>query len=134
MMSGATFFFCSLILATLFASQVQAGWEMLSPEYGALRDVARRQTPSDDQGPRIIIDAGYGEISYTSTWPHPTSADIVPSTDRFLMDWMLQGDRPTSSHGCYIRHHTGSGYGRNMRQFRWVCIRMSGIGGWLTHL
>jgi hypothetical protein len=35
---------------------------MLSPEYGALRDVVRRQ---DNQGPKIVIDAGHGEISYT---------------------------------------------------------------------
>jgi hypothetical protein len=61
-MGGATLFSCSLILVTLFVSQVQAGWEMLSPEYGALRDVVRRR---DNQGPKIVIDAGHGEISYT---------------------------------------------------------------------
>jgi hypothetical protein len=60
-MGGATLSFCSLILVTVFVSQVQAGCEMMAPEYGALRDVARRQ----DQGPMIKIDAGYGEISYT---------------------------------------------------------------------
>jgi hypothetical protein len=60
-MGGTTLFSCSLILTTFFVSQVQAGWEMLSPDYAALRDVARRQ---DNQGPRIVIDAGNGETSY----------------------------------------------------------------------
>jgi hypothetical protein len=62
-MGGATLSFCLLTLATFLVSQVKAGWEMLSPEYGALRDVVKRQ---ENQGPRIIIDAGYGQISYTT--------------------------------------------------------------------
>jgi hypothetical protein len=69
---------------------------MLSPQYGALRDVVRRQ---DNQGPKIIIDAGYGEISYISVQQHGRSADIV-LFERLLMDRMLQRNRPTSAHGC----------------------------------
>jgi hypothetical protein len=61
-MGGATFSFCSLILATVFVSQVQARWDMLSPQYGAPQDVVRRQ---NNQNPMIKIDAGYGEMSYT---------------------------------------------------------------------
>jgi hypothetical protein len=57
-MGGATLLCCSLILATFFIAQAQAGWEMLSPEYKALRDVVKRQQPNQD--PRITIDAGYG--------------------------------------------------------------------------
>jgi hypothetical protein len=61
-MGGATFSFCSLILATVFVSQVQARWDMLSPQCGAPQDVVRRQ---NNQNPMIKIDAGYGEMSYT---------------------------------------------------------------------
>ena len=113
-MGGATISFCSLILATVFISQVKAGWEMLAPEYGALRDVVRRQ---NNQDPMIKSDAGYGEISYTLAIQYDRSANIVSSTARLLVDWMLQGHRPTSAHGCFIRYHSGSGYGRDMRKF-----------------
>jgi hypothetical protein len=99
-MGGATLFSCSLILVTLFVSQVQAGWEMLSPEYGAQRDVVRRQ---DNQGPKIVIDAGYGGIIDTLVQQYGRSADIISLTVRLLMDRMLQGNnRSTSAHGCFI--------------------------------
>lgn len=58
-MAGATFVFAWLAYASLFASQVQAGWEMLSP--GDMpKDVVRRQFPPSPNGPRIVIDAGFG--------------------------------------------------------------------------
>jgi hypothetical protein len=85
-MGGTTLLSCSLILVTVFVSQVQAGWEMLSPEYGALRDVVRRQ---DNQGPKIVIDAGYGEISDTLAQQYGRSADIVSLMVRLFMDRML---------------------------------------------
>lgn len=100
-MGGATLFFGSLVLATLFASQVQAGWEMLSPEYGALKDLVRRQEPN--QGPRIVIDPGNGEFSCRLAQHHDTPADVGFSTDRLLMDRMLQGNGPISSRWSLYR-------------------------------
>ena len=58
-MAGATFVFAWLACASLFISQVQAGREMLPP--GDLsRDVVRRQSPPNPNGPRTVIDAGFG--------------------------------------------------------------------------
>ena len=58
-MAGAMFVFARLTYATLFASHVQAGWEMLSPGYMP-KDVAKRQNPPSGNGPRTVIDAGFG--------------------------------------------------------------------------
>jgi hypothetical protein len=60
-MAGATFIFAWLTYASLFASQVQAGWEMLSPG-GMPNDVAKRQNPPNPNGPRTVIDAGFGML------------------------------------------------------------------------
>lgn len=58
-MAGATFIFAWLAYASLFVSQAQAGWEILSP--GDIpRDVVRRQSPPNPDGPRTVIDAGFG--------------------------------------------------------------------------
>jgi len=65
------------------------------PEYGALKDLVKRQEPN--QGPRIVIDAGNGEFSYRLVYNHDTLADMGFSTDRLLMDRMLQGNGPISS-------------------------------------
>ena len=58
-MAGATFIFAWLAYASLFVSHVQAGWEMLSPD-DMPRDVVRRQFPPSPNGPRVVIDAGFG--------------------------------------------------------------------------
>lgn len=58
-MAGATFVFAWLACAALFVLQVQAGWEMLMP--GDMpKGVAKRQGAPSSNGPRTVIDAGFG--------------------------------------------------------------------------
>jgi hypothetical protein len=58
-MAGATFVFAWLACAALFVLQVQAGWEMLMP--GDMpKGVAKRQDAPSPNGPRTVIDAGFG--------------------------------------------------------------------------
>jgi hypothetical protein len=66
-MAGATFVFAWLAYASLFASQVHAGWEMLSP--GDMpRDVVRRQYAPNPNGPRTVIDAGFGMFEFSTLY------------------------------------------------------------------
>lgn len=89
-MAGATFVFAWVAYASLFVSQVQAGWEMLSP--GDMpRDVVRRQFPPSPNGPRIVIDAGFGMYQIE----HRTSQEI------HLLTWSMSQD----SHGTTQLDH-----------------------------
>lgn len=84
-MAGATFIFAWLAYASLFVSQVQAGWEMLSA--GDMpRDVVRRQFPPSPGGPRIVIDAGFGMYHI----------DMILQDIRLLTWWISQDSHGTA--------------------------------------
>lgn len=62
-MAGALRSSALLAFTVLLSHQVQAGWEMLSPEYAAAvpqPGYDKRQAPPGNTGPRTVIDAGYG--------------------------------------------------------------------------
>lgn len=58
-MAGATLVSAWFACAALFVLQVQAGWEMLLPG-DVPKGVAKRQDAPSSNGPRTVIDAGFG--------------------------------------------------------------------------
>lgn len=64
-MANRTLFPVWIFITVYFAHRVLAGWEMLSPDYvPAIRQDSheRRQQPNGSNGPRTILDPGYGML------------------------------------------------------------------------